>query len=157
MCFVPSWSAKGSEKSLEIRSKSLEIGSVRSCGTQGLPSMFEPHVIPPGPCQRDQHACWCLVWRSRPHLLLPESQPRGSALRWVQNGQEMGSRHENYGRAPPHRALRFPTTLQVPLIRQLSYLCVPMGPALWISLLSLIVPELGFMLFLFIVRKLRSC
>lgn len=38
MCFVPSWSAKGSEKSLEMRSRSLEIGSVRSCGTQGLPS-----------------------------------------------------------------------------------------------------------------------
>lgn len=91
----------------------------------------------------------------RPHLLLPESQPRGSALCWVQNEQEMGSRHENYGRAPLHRALRFPTTLQLPLIWQLSYLCVPMGPALWISLLSLI-PALGFMLLLFIVRKLRS-
>lgn len=78
------------------------------------------------------------------HLLVPESQPCGSALCWVQNGQEMGSRHENYGRAPLHRALRFPTTLQVPLIRQLSYVCVPKGSAL------------GFMLFLLIVWKLRS-
>lgn len=90
MCFVHSWSAKGSEKSLEVRSKSLEIGSVRSYGIQGLPSMFEPHVIPPGPCQQDQHACWCPVWRRQ----IPSPGSRKSALwfcsllgsEWTRNG-----------------------------------------------------------------------
>lgn len=97
MYFVPSSSAKGCKKSLEIRCKSLEIGSVQLCGTQGLPSVFEPYVIHPGPCQPDQHAYWCQVWKRQTPLLTARGQPGVSALCWVQNREGVGSGHENQG------------------------------------------------------------
>lgn len=40
--FVPFWSAKGSEKSLKIRSQSLEIRSIQLCSSLGLPCAFSP-------------------------------------------------------------------------------------------------------------------
>lgn len=91
-CFGP-WLTKGSEKSLEIRSKSLEIGSVLLCGTQDLPSEFDPMPFLLGHVNQTNIPVSARYGEGRPHLLLPGGQPHGFAGFRMEKGWDL--RHEN--------------------------------------------------------------
>ena len=136
--------AKGCKKSLEIRCKSLEIGSVQLCGTQGLPSVFEPYVIHPGPCQPDQHAYWCQVWKRQTSLPGVSLVFLLSAGFRIEKGWDLGMRI----RAEPLRqSTETPNSLaNVPNLAAKLFVCSCAGPAL--STVDLIAfwcrPSTGF-------------